>query len=170
VKPKNFGILDAMPATTPRRPRVTSATVQAGMLVLHFGAPSIEGTQLLIPFSKSPTLSTLKASQVAQVKVSDDGQTLYFPEIEVGVLPLIEEALNMLTVISNMKRAGKVMSPERREALRINSQSGGRPLKPLEETPCNCSGGTDFRPEAHPTTCPRGRAIRYRIRNNLPLT
>lgn len=40
------------------------------------------------------------------------------------------------------------------------SKSGGRPPLPLSEIPCNCGRGEAM--EGHPTTCPRGRAIRRR--------
>ncbi len=51
---------------------------------------------------------------------------------------------------------------------------GGNKIKPLAEIACHCGAGdavltTEGKP-AHPTTCPRGRVIRYRLSKGLPLT
>lgn len=57
---------------------------------------------------------------------------------------------------------------------RPDNLNGGRPPKPLAEIACTCGRGdqalTDDRKPAHPTTCPRGRVIRYRVQKGLPLT
>jgi len=51
--------------------------------------------------------------------------------------------------------------------------NGGRKMKPLAEIACTC-GRPGILDEAgkpvHPTTCPRGRVIRYRLAKGLPLT
>lgn len=51
---------------------------------------------------------------------------------------------------------------------------GGKKVKPLAEIACTCGGGdvtlTEGGTPAHPTTCPRGRVIRYRLQKGLPLT
>ena len=49
---------------------------------------------------------------------------------------------------------------------RPRSLNGGRPLRPLAEIECTCGRGDG--PD-HPTTCPRGRVIRYRQKRGLPL-
>jgi len=51
---------------------------------------------------------------------------------------------------------------------------GGKKIKPLAEIACACGAGdvtinADGKP-LHPTTCPRGRVIRYRLTKGLPLT
>ena len=75
-----------------------------------------------------------------------------------------------------LKQAGRIMqkvrSPKKAAAARENGKAGGRPVgsvKPLLEIPCNCKGGDSLTVEAHPTSCPRGRAIRRRIKENKPL-
>ena len=67
---------------------------------------------------------------------------------------------------------GSIKTPKKAASSRENGKAGGRPagsVKPLLEIPCNCNGGDTLAPEAHPTTCPRGRAIRRRIKENKPL-
>ncbi len=55
---------------------------------------------------------------------------------------------------------GRIKSERKTQAARENGKKGGRPLKPLEDIPCNCGGaGLD-----HKSTCPRGRRIRARQR------
>ena len=51
---------------------------------------------------------------------------------------------------------------------------GGKKILPLAEIACVCGAGdvtvdADGKP-LHPTTCPRGRVIRYRLAKGLPLT
>lgn len=51
---------------------------------------------------------------------------------------------------------------------------GGKKIKSLAEISCVCGAG-DVTVDAagkplHPTTCPRGRVIRYRVSKGLPLT
>ena len=50
---------------------------------------------------------------------------------------------------------------------------GGKKIQPLTEIACTC-GRPGILDEAgkpvHPTTCPRGRVIRYRLAKGLPLT
>lgn len=51
---------------------------------------------------------------------------------------------------------------------------GGKKIKPLAEIACVCGAGevtlnAEEKP-LHPTTCPRGRVIRYRLAKGLPLT
>jgi hypothetical protein len=61
-----------------------------------------------------------------------------------------------------------VNSPAQQEAARKNGAKGGRPagsVKPLADFACTCGGeGLD-----HKTSCPRGRAIRRRQTQGLPL-
>lgn len=51
---------------------------------------------------------------------------------------------------------------------------GGKKIQPLAEIQCACGRGdvilTEDGKPAHPTTCPRGRVIRYRLQKGLPLT
>ena len=62
---------------------------------------------------------------------------------------------------------GSARTPAKAAAAKRNANSpgrkanpGGRPLKPLAEITCTCGRGEAL--EGHPTTCPRGRAIRRR--------
>ena len=56
---------------------------------------------------------------------------------------------------------GSIKTPKKAAASRRNGQLyGGRPVKPLSEIACTCGRGDTL--EGHPTTCPRGRAIRRR--------
>lgn len=57
---------------------------------------------------------------------------------------------------------GMARSERKAAASRANGAKsrGRRPLKPLPEFPCTCGRGESI--EGHPTTCPRGRAIRRR--------
>lgn len=57
---------------------------------------------------------------------------------------------------------------------RPHNLNGGRRLVPLAEIACTCGAGAatvdaEGKP-LHPTTCPRGRVIRYRLQKGLPLT
>ena len=54
-----------------------------------------------------------------------------------------------------------IPSPRRTEASRANGQSGGRPVKPLDDIACTCAAGPDTL-EGHRAYCPRGRAIKRR--------
>ncbi len=51
---------------------------------------------------------------------------------------------------------------------------GGKKIQPLATINCVCGAGdvtTDAEGKPlHPTTCPRGRVIRYRLLKGLPLT
>lgn len=62
---------------------------------------------------------------------------------------------------------GMVKSDRKAEAARENGKKGGKECKPLAEIACTCGHGDSLE---HPTTCPRGRVIRYRIKKGLPLT
>ena len=55
---------------------------------------------------------------------------------------------------------GSIKSPKKSAASAVNGRLGGRPLKPLTDIPCTCGRGDTL--EGHPTTCPRGLAIRRR--------
>jgi hypothetical protein len=60
---------------------------------------------------------------------------------------------------------GSRTSERKAESSRKNGKKGGGVMKPLVEIPCTCGGeGLE-----HPTTCPRGRVIRYRTKKGLPL-
>jgi len=69
--------------------------------------------------------------------------------------PTPEEIRRALGVIGSIKTEKKA------EASRANGRLyGGRPPRPLAEIPCTCGRGDAL--EGHPTTCPRGRALRRR--------
>jgi hypothetical protein len=55
---------------------------------------------------------------------------------------------------------GSIKTPKKSAASAENGRLGGRPQKPLSEIPCTCGRGDSM--EGHPTTCPRGLAIRRR--------
>jgi hypothetical protein len=63
------------------------------------------------------------------------------------------------------RELGSVRSERKAQAARENGKKGGRQIKPLETIACTCGGeGLE-----HRSTCPRGRAIRYRRKKGLPL-
>lgn len=55
---------------------------------------------------------------------------------------------------------GSIKTPKKSAASAANGVKGGRPQKPLAEIPCTCGRGETL--EGHPTSCPRGLAIRRR--------
>lgn len=60
---------------------------------------------------------------------------------------------------------GQSKSELKAAAARENGKKGGKKLTPLSEVDCTCGkSGTE-----HLSTCPRGRAIRYRRQKGLPL-
>jgi hypothetical protein len=63
------------------------------------------------------------------------------------------------------RRLGSIKSEKKAQSSRDNilaakaaGKMGGKPPKPLNEITCTCGRGETL--EGHPTTCPRGRAIR----------
>jgi len=72
------------------------------------------------------------------------------------------------------KKAASSAKNGRLHGGRPHNLNGGRKTKPLAEIACTCGAGgvtvdADGKP-LHPTTCPRGRVIRYRLQKGLPLT
>ena len=65
-----------------------------------------------------------------------------------------------------LQEAGRILrrmnTDKQRKASAANGKRGGRPQKPLAEMPCTC-GRSDA--EGHPTSCPRGLAIRRRAKS-----
>jgi hypothetical protein len=60
---------------------------------------------------------------------------------------------------------GSVKTEKKAAASRENGKKGGGQIKPLEKIACNCGAeGLE-----HRSTCPRGRAIRYRRKKGLPM-
>lgn len=57
-----------------------------------------------------------------------------------------------------MQALGQRRSEKKAASSRENGHKGGRPRKAIEEYPCTCGR------EDHPTTCPRGLAIRRRAK------
>ena len=72
-------------------------------------------------------------------------------------------------------RMGRARSERKTAAAQSNARKPRqRPVKPMAEIACACGAGdvtvdADGKP-LHPTTCPRGRVIRYRLAKGLPLT
>ena len=70
---------------------------------------------------------------------------------------------------------GRARSEKKTAAAQNNAKKPRqRPVKPMAEIACTCSAGdvtinAEGKP-LHPTTCPRGRVIRYRLTKGLPLT
>lgn len=67
---------------------------------------------------------------------------------------------------------GRVRSERKTASSRANAQRPrpNRQGKPLQDIPCNCNApANSISPQDHKSLCPRGRAIRYRIKNNKPL-
>jgi hypothetical protein len=62
---------------------------------------------------------------------------------------------------------GSARTERKAASSRENGKLGGRNLKPLAAIECTCGGGDTLN---HKTTCPRGRVIRYRQKNGLPMT
>lgn len=77
---------------------------------------------------------------------------------------------------------GRAKTPKKAASSAANGLQGGRPQnlnggrqpKPMSEIACTCGAGDvtvdDAGKPLHPTTCPRGRVIRYRLTKGLPLT
>ena len=69
---------------------------------------------------------------------------------------------------------GKARTPRKAASSADNGRRfGGKKIMPLAEIACTCGRpgvlDDDGKP-VHPTTCPRGRVIRYRLTKGLPLT
>ena len=67
---------------------------------------------------------------------------------------------------------GSARTPAKAEAAKRNANGpgrkanpGGRPMLPLSAITCTCGRGDAL--DGHPTTCPRGRAIRRRQKAGL---
>lgn len=70
---------------------------------------------------------------------------------------------------------GRARTPRKAAASAENGRLfGGKKTKPLAEIACTCGRADETVDSAgkvlHPTTCPRGRVIRYRLSKALPLT
>jgi hypothetical protein len=59
-----------------------------------------------------------------------------------------------------LSHIGSIRTEKKARASAENGKQGGRPQKDLSEIPCTCGRGDAL--EGHPTTCPRGLAIRRR--------
>ena len=80
----------------------------------------------------------------------------------------METSKGMTLSVSEAAAAmGRVSSPKKAAAARENGKKGGGPRKPLSEFRCTCGRGEAL--EGHPTTCPRGLAIRRRRKAGRPL-
>jgi len=69
---------------------------------------------------------------------------------------------------------GAASSPRKAASSAANGKLGGKRMTPMHDLSCTCGAGDvtvdeDGKP-LHPTTCPRGRVIRYRLKKGLPLT
>lgn len=83
------------------------------------------------------------------------------PEAEQGHEVSSEEIRRTLSYI------GSIKTPKKAASSAANGRLGGRPNKALADFPCTCGNGDAL--EGHPTTCPRGRAIRRRQGKGQPL-
>jgi hypothetical protein len=82
-------------------------------------------------------------------------------------MPRVKQVKDKELLSEAFRIIGSRKTNKKASASRANGQLGGRPTKPLAEIPCTCGGGAVLTVEAHPTTCARGRAIRYRIKKGL---
>ena len=69
---------------------------------------------------------------------------------------------------------GAASTPRKQASSAANGRLGGKRMTPMVEIACTCGAG-DVTVDGtgkplHPTTCPRGRVIRYRLTKGLPLT
>ena len=69
---------------------------------------------------------------------------------------------------------GSATTPKKAASSAANGKLGGKRMTPMSEINCTCGAGdvtvsAEGKP-LHPTTCPRGRVIRYRLTKGLPLT
>ncbi len=69
---------------------------------------------------------------------------------------------------------GSASTPRKAASSAANGRMGGKRMTPMTDIGCSCGAGDvtvngDGKP-LHPTTCPRGRVIRYRLAKGLPLT
>ena len=69
---------------------------------------------------------------------------------------------------------GSATTPRKAASSAANGKLGGKRMTPMSEIACTCGAGDvtvdDAGKPLHPTTCPRGRVIRYRLTKGLPLT
>lgn len=69
---------------------------------------------------------------------------------------------------------GSATTPRKKVSSAENGKLGGKRMTPLADIACTCGAGdvtvNEDRKPLHPTTCPRGRVIRYRLTKGLPLT
>ena len=69
---------------------------------------------------------------------------------------------------------GSATTPRKKASSAENGKLGGKRMTPMAEIVCSCGAGDvtvdDAGKPLHPTTCPRGRVIRYRLTKGLPLT
>jgi hypothetical protein len=72
----------------------------------------------------------------------------------------------MVTASEAARALGCIRTEKKARSSRENGKKGGGQIKPLETIACNCGGeGLE-----HRSMCPRGRAIRYRLKKGLPLS
>jgi len=69
----------------------------------------------------------------------------------------------MITASEAAAALGRIKTEKKAKQARENGKLGGRPLKRLEDIPCNCGGqGLE-----HRSACPRGRIIRQRQKKQV---
>jgi hypothetical protein len=59
---------------------------------------------------------------------------------------------------------GRIKTEKKAEAARANGARGGREPRDIFSYPCTCGAEKSARLEDHTTTCPRGRRLYYRKR------
>lgn len=75
-----------------------------------------------------------------------------------------------VTVAEAGRKGGKAKTERKAESSRRNGMLGGSSPRPLVDISCTCGrGDSENIGEGHPTTCPRGRAIRRRKEKGQPL-
>jgi hypothetical protein len=72
----------------------------------------------------------------------------------------------MVTASEAARALGRIRTEKKARSSRENGKKGGGQIKPLASIVCNCGAGDSLE---HLTTCPRGRVIRYRTKQGLPM-
>ena len=98
------------------------------------------------------------------MKQEKDGEEKVAAQLRTGDTDARKQAAALL---------GSVTTPRKAASSAANGKLGGKRMTPMREIACTCEAGdvtvnADGKP-LHPTTCPRGRVIRYRLSKGLDL-